>query len=178
MSLTESDSSASTTTTRPVGEANCPIERRLAEIERRSAAEEARLGLGPLVGDDEVASEAKRLQDLPPSAFRLLPPAEREASAYLLSQWALRLQRAHNEMDSRARWAYEATNRLVAKEIPGYKGFSFEERRGQAVCDSPTAQKLDKVHLEARGRAERLSYLAARAAEMAKMMRPCGRRGE
>jgi hypothetical protein len=122
------------------------------------------------VGEDEVASEARRLLVLSPSLLRKLTGVECGEAAFILGQYGHRLQQAINHEQGKVTWTEEAIKAIIAPRISQYSGISYEERRLQAIRDNTAACKYDAIRVHAKIRIDRLSFLAAKAADMAKSL--------
>lgn len=142
---------------------------RLAELDTILDTYERGLGLA-FAGDDEVTEEGRRLIDLPPSAVRKLSPMDASVGAYTLQQFAMRLQRAVNREQGRVTWACSSINRMIAKKLGLYTGYSLEERRLKAVADDDVARKLDEIRVHAQLRLDRVSFLAGKVESLAKTL--------
>lgn len=149
------------------------VEERLAEAD--AALDRFEHGMGiPAVGEDEVTLESRRWLAMPPSLLKKLSAVECGEGAYVLGQYAHRLQQACNREQGRLTWANESIKRVIAKVINNYKGVSFEERRLQAVRDNDAARALDAARVKAQLRLDRISYLSGKANDMAKTLLSLG----
>lgn len=102
--------------------------------------------------------------------LRKLSAVECAESAFVLGQYAHRLQQARNREQARVTWAEQSIRRLIASKVNNYKGVSFEERRLQAVKGDDAAQKLDAIRVKAQLRIDRVSFLADKANDLAKSL--------
>jgi hypothetical protein len=143
---------------------------RLAELDRILDEYELRLGVPALTGEDEVTTEARRVLDLPPSELRKMSAIDCGVAAHVMEQFGRRVQQAVNREQARVTWADRSINRIIAKKVNNYKGYSFEERKLQAINDDDAASKLDEIRVKAQLRIDRISYLAARASGQAKTL--------
>jgi hypothetical protein len=143
---------------------------RLAETDSGLDGFERGLGVPALAGEDEVTVEARRLLGMAPSAVRKMGAVECGESAYVLGQFAFRLQQAQNREQGRVTWATEAVKRTIAPRVDKYSGYSFEERKLKAVRDDEAASKLDAIRVRAQMRLDRLSFMAARADGLVKTL--------
>jgi hypothetical protein len=105
-----------------------------------------------------------------PAEVRRLAPVDLGYAALALSQFAFRLQRAVNRELARVTWAAESVRSVIARTVAKYPGYSFEERRLQAVRDNDVATRLDQIRVRAQLRVDRLSYLSGRASDMARTL--------
>lgn len=120
------------------------------------------------MGEDEVTVEARRVLSLSPLLLKKLGPVELGEIAFVLSQYSHRLQQAVNREQSRITWATESVKKLVAKKVSAYTGYSYDERKSKAIADDDAAQKLESIRVQAQMRVDRVSFLSARASELAK----------
>lgn len=117
-----------------------------------------------------MTTEARRLLNMTPSLLRKMSAVDCAEAAFCLGQYAHRVQQAINREQGRVTWAAESVKRIIAKKVNNYKGYSFEERKLQAVNDDDAARKLEQIRVRAQLRIDRVSYLAARADGMAKTL--------
>jgi hypothetical protein len=91
-------------------------------------------------------------------------------AAYCLRQFSFRLQQAFNRESARVKWCNESIDAIIAPILMEYRGYSFDERKVQAVRDNDAAKKFDELRVKASLRMERLLYLSTKVSEMAKTL--------
>ena len=168
-----SNSLGTSQTTSGPNESSAPpqpsVEQRLEQLDKALDDFERPLGI-PGVSEDEVTKESRRILSLSPSVLRKLTAIECVEAAFILGQYAHRLQQAVNREQARVDWAEESIKKIIARTINNYKGISYEERKMQAVRDNDAASKLDTIRVKAKLRIDRVSYLANKADNMIKAL--------
>jgi hypothetical protein len=145
------------------------IKERLGQLDRILDDFERPLGIS-VVGEDEITQEARRLLQLPPDAVRKFSARDCCVAAYVLSQYTHRLQQAINREQCRVTWAENSIRRLIAPRINNYRGYSFEERRLQAIYDDEAAQEYESTRVRSQLRIDRINYLANKTDNMIKSL--------
>ena len=117
-----------------------------------------------------MENEAKRILQIHPEVLKRMTRSECGEAAVVLIQFAFHLQRASNRQQSRIRWAEETVKKIIAPTLGQQKGYSYEERRIQAVRQDEAAQKTDDIRVKAQLRMERINYLSTKAEAMSKAL--------
>lgn len=142
------------------------VNERLERVEASLDKFEETTGLRACVVDG--GEEVERLLTLHAQDLRKLSASECGESAYLLRKFAFNLQRALNKEQARARWADDNVRRITAPLLQQVFGYSYEERRWNAVPLDDAAIKFERIREYSQLRVERIQYLATRASEMAR----------
>ena len=87
--------------------------------------------------------------------------------SYILQAFAFHLQKEINKEQARVNWADNLINLKAADLAQQYNGYSYEERKKQAISNDDLLRKLEEIRRYAMTRLDRLSYLPARVAKMA-----------
>lgn len=90
--------------------------------------------------------------------------------AFSLDQFAFQIQRAFNRERAKQTWCEEQIARVIAPIIQDMRGYSYDERRRQAVDQNEAAQQYDKLRVESKLKCERLDWLANRVSSMSKTL--------
>lgn len=134
------------------------VSERLAEIDKVLDGYEEQRGLKPSIAKQKVSDYL----DLSEDQLDKFTASECGNAAYMLSGFALHIQREINKEVSRVTWADTNLSILLADKLSKYHGVSYEERKNQAIKDNDYAMKLYKIKVYAQQRADRLSYLPSR----------------
>lgn len=145
------------------------IEEKLQRTDDSLDEYERALGI-PLVGEDDVTQEARRIIGLSPSSLRCMSAIECGEAAFVLGQYTHRLQQAINREQARMTWAEEAIKKIIAKKLNQYRGVSFEERKMQAIQDDEAASKIDSIRVRSKLRIDRINYLSAKTENLIKSL--------
>jgi hypothetical protein len=94
--------------------------------------------------------------------FSKMDPEDLGQAAWVLSRYALYVQKEHNLHFTRKSWAEENVKLVIAKETIQQRGTSYEERRLLAIKDNDVAMKLERIRVEAQNRTNMLYNLATR----------------
>lgn len=145
-----------------------PVDRKVAKAEAALDDFERSIGLPPFgLGLPDTRGEAKSLLEMTPDRLRKMTAIECGESAFILEQFATHLQRALNRLQSRAKMADEAIRKLIRGKLKAQAGYSFEERRLQAIHGDAAAQEWETIRVQAQLKIERLSYLASKVNQQA-----------
>jgi hypothetical protein len=118
----------------------------------------------------QIHSEAEQYLNMNHQSLAKLTAEQCGEAAVTLAQFGFHIQRCYNAEMARANWAEDIIKRTIASEVGQYKAASFEERKLQAIRGNDYADKLDKLRLAAKARADKLSYIGARIEFLAKTM--------
>ena len=143
---------------------------RLAELDRILDEYESRLGIPVLTGEDAVTVEARRILSIAPQNLRKMSALDTAEAAFVMGQYAHRLQQAINREQARVTWATQSILKIIGNKVKDYRGVSFEERRLQAVRDNDSAIRLEEIRVKAQLRIDRVSFLSGKANDLAKTL--------
>ena len=87
--------------------------------------------------------------------------------SYILNAFAFHLQKEINKEQSRVNWAQAKIDLKVGDLAQQYKGYSYEERKRQAINNDDILRKLEEIRRYAQTRLDRLSYLPGQVNKMA-----------
>lgn len=117
-----------------------------------------------------VESEAKNILTIEPEMLKRMGAAQCSEAAVVLIQYAFYLQRVANRLQSRIRWAEESVRKTIAPILGEQRGYSFEERRLQAVRQDEAASKADEIRVKAQLKLDRVSYLSTKVESMSRAL--------
>lgn len=132
------------------------IDARLKKIDEILETYEGKLGLGRI----GPPSEIDKYLNLDRQGLAKLTAEECGDAAYILTRFAHYIQRELNKETSRITWANDLLPIMIANEVGKYKGYSYEERKYQAIKNNSAALKLHQIKSYAQQRRDRLEYQA------------------
>ena len=115
----------------------------------------------PAFTNSYTNDDAKSFLSMDRRQIEQLSPQDCAAAALILNELSFHMQRAFNRENARVNWAENIIKATVANEVQGYKGYSYAERLEQAIKNNSHAQKLRRIKVYAKQRADRLSFLAS-----------------
>ena len=119
----------------------------------------------------EIENQAKHLLTISPAYLRKMGPEELSEGAYTLSQYAFFLQKAINKEISCVKWCDESIKRILSREIPQQRAYSYDERRMLAIKENDATQKIDELRVKSQLKIDRLNYVSMRVENLAQSMR-------
>lgn len=156
-------------TTNGKNESLKPIQELIAELDAKLEDYETQLGLpkmGPFTNENEVT----KLFGMTTEDIRAMSRDEQAEAVVLLEDYQIYLQRVMNREQARIDWCNNFIDRVIAKRIMTYKGYSVDERRMQAIRDNDAATKAHEHLTNFRARLTRISFLPNRVDALARSL--------
>lgn len=116
----------------------------------------------------EPSEETKKYLNLSRDDIIRMSIDECAEAIYLLAQFAFFLELSYNKEISRANWAEANIKIMVAPCIHDYQGYSFEERKLQAIHAGEITTKLEKFRVDSKLNADLLQNVSRRVEYMSK----------
>lgn len=136
------------------------VEQRIADIDAILDEYEQKIGLPKYDENHPGNSEIKSYLSFTRQQIENLSPQDAGSISYMLSQYALFLQRAINRENSRIKWAESVIKEIISDRLDSYSGYGYAEKFGKAVKDNEYALKLSQIQRGAQQRADRLNFVA------------------
>lgn len=149
------------------GPSSKPVAEILKEVDAKLDQYEQQLGL-PKLGPFQNESETTALFGMTTAEIRGMSRDEQAEAVLLLQDYTIYLQRVMNREQSRITWCNQTIDRIIAPHVMGYRGYSVEERRIQAIRDNDAASKVKRLLNEAELRLNRISFLPAKIDALAR----------
>lgn len=130
---------------------------------------EASLGM-PGTVNAQIQKRATELLNLSPSDLEKMSGEDCSMAAYVLYQFSWHIQRALNREHSTIAWAENRVKKIISSSMSAQQGYSFEERKMNAIRNDPGAQAVEKIRINAVLKASRIEYMPSKIEATAKAL--------
>lgn len=119
-----------------------------------------------------INPEVENVLDLKLSIIKVLPKDECYANAFILSEFALFLQKEFNRQSAKMKWLEQNLNNVIARESNNYgdKFTKHEMRKALVIANDEYAKVLGEHMLITSAQLESLNFLATRVNSMAEIL--------
>jgi hypothetical protein len=149
------------------GEEKSSVDQRAAALQADLDEFENRHGLPPL-GEPNV--ELLKYLDLTAAQLKGMDAEECGIGSVLLAQYSAYLQRVNNQERASIDWCEDNLQAIIRPRLPKVFGYSWEERRSNAIGESDQAKRFEQLMVAAKSRSARIGYLAGKVENTARRL--------
>lgn len=144
------------------------LEKRIAEVDNNLELYLNSLGVSE--NKKIKIDEIKEYLEMDRHELKKLSETDCLEIAYRLAQLSLEIQREHNRLTAKSKWAESQIKKLIADKVGGFKGYSYEERFHAAVKENDVASKLNVMVIDFNLKANSITFIANEIKNLANIL--------